>query len=158
MDSKPIPIAQGARMKRSRQQTEASIRVGGMGWVMGYKLHAVVTPQGWITRFAVQSANIDDRVMAQELLSPSEKATTLGDRGYVGCGIYARPRSNAKAPVATPPELSRLRKRVETVFSRLARCCSLGAMQLNSFRAVCTRSCRAVAAHNLMLFLEGFKL
>ena len=45
IDSKPLPIAQGARMKRPRQQSEAKIGPGSMGWVMGYKLHGVVDTQ-----------------------------------------------------------------------------------------------------------------
>ena len=36
IDSKPLPIAKGARMKRPRQQSEAKIGPGSMGWIMGY--------------------------------------------------------------------------------------------------------------------------
>ena len=154
IDSKPIPIAKGARIKRPRQQSEAKIGPGSMGWVMGYKLHAVVDVQGYFTRFAVVSANESEQGMARQLLTEHERSRTLGDKGYVGSGVYARTRENAKTPVAWPPVLGKLRKRIETVFSRLARCCSLGGVQLNSFQAVVTRTCRAVAAHNLMLHLE----
>ncbi|AXG99790.1 IS4/IS5 family transposase [Deinococcus wulumuqiensis] len=156
IDSKPLPIAQGARMKRPRQQSEAKIGPGSMGWVMGYKLHGVVDTQGYFTKFAIVAANESEQGVARELLSEYERSRTLGDKGYVGSGVYAKSREDAKTPVAWPPVLGKVRKRIESVFSRLARCCSLGEVQLNSFQAVVARTCRAVAAHNLMLHLERY--
>ncbi|WP_240319211.1 transposase [Deinococcus wulumuqiensis] len=87
-------------MKRPRQQSEAKIGPGSMGWVMGYKLHGVVDTQGYFTKFAIVAANESEQGVARELLSEYERSRTLGDKGYVGSGVYAKSRENAKTPVA----------------------------------------------------------
>ncbi len=63
-----------------------------MGWVMGYKLHGVVDTQGYFTKFAIVAANESEQGVARELLSEYERSRTLGDKGYVGSGVYAKSR------------------------------------------------------------------
>ncbi|MHA0036087.1 transposase (plasmid) [Deinococcus sp. PESE-38] len=155
IDSIPIPICRGARYNRPREQVEASGGRGSLGWVMGYKLHAVVSAGGMFKRFAVVGANVADPTVAKVLLDPhiDDLSAVLGDCAYLGCGVTAPSRSNAKKPTIWTTAMRKTRKMIETVFSRMVRCGLLVFGQLNSFRSVRTKVCRKVAMHNLLLYL-----
>lgn len=153
IDSKPVPICKGIRFKRPRAMVEAATGRGSMGWTHGFKLHAVVNTAGLVCRFAIVAANESDMTVARHLLEPGEAGVTLGDKGYQGCGVYAKPRSNLKKPPLWTGLMDRTRKMVETAFSSLARSQHLGLGQLNSFWSVRAAVCRKVAAHNLAYFL-----
>lgn len=79
--------------------------------------------------------------------------TTLGDKGYQGCGIYTPPKKNAKSPSFWSQSFDKARKSIEGVFSSLLRSKNLMLQQLNSFWSICSSVCRKIAAHNLILFL-----
>ncbi|RJF72039.1 hypothetical protein D3875_11200 [Deinococcus cavernae] len=155
IDSIPIPICRGARYDRPREQVEASGGRGSLGWIMGYKLHAVVSAGGMFKRFAVVGANVADPTVAKVLLNPriDDLSAVLGDCAYLVCGVTAPSRSNAKKPTTWTTAMRKTRKMVETVFSRMVRCGLLVFGQLNSFRSVRTKFCRKVAIHNLLLYL-----
>jgi transposase len=153
VDSKPVPICKGSRFKRPRAMVEAATGRGSMGWTHGFKLHAVVNTAGLVCRFAVVPANESDMSVARQLLEPDEAGRVLGDKGYQGCGVYAKPRANLKKLPIWTGLMDATRKRVETVFSSLARSQHLGLGQLNSYWAVRAAVCRKIAAHNLAYFL-----
>ena len=155
IDAIPIPICRGARYNRPREQVEASGGRGSLGWVMGYKLHAVVSATGMFKRFAVVGANVADPTVAKVLLDPhiDDLSAVLGDCAYLGCGVTSPSRSNAKKPTIWTTAMRKTRKMIETVFSRMVRCGLLVFGQLNSFRSVRTKVCRKVAMHNLLLYL-----
>jgi hypothetical protein len=89
----------------------------------------------------------------------------LGDKAYVGCGIFTPPKKrpcpkvhlmvkkNTKLPVPWLKLMDSARKLIETVFSSLTRGHFLVLNQLNSFWSVRASVCRKIAAHNLGLWL-----
>lgn len=135
--------------------SEAARGFSTLGPVYGFKLHAVVNSASMITRFAVVPANEADVTVARALLNPSQDdlERVLGDRAYLGCGVWAPSRSNAKRPNPWTPWMDAVRKLVETAFSSLVRSRNLVVRQLNSFWSVRASVCRKVAAHNLGLWL-----
>lgn len=106
-------------------------------------------------RFALVGANVADPTVAKALLDPQvdDLSAVPKDCAYLGCGINAPSRKNAKKTAPWTTAMRKTRRMIETVFSRMVRCGLLVLGQLNSFRAVRTKVCRKVAMHNLMLHL-----
>ncbi len=152
IDSKPLSICKGVRWKRPRAMTEATSGRGGLGWFYGFKLHAVTNQQGVICRFAVAPANEHDVTVARCLLADTT-ALVIGDKGYAGCQVYAKPKDNEFHPRVWTSALGWLRTSIESVFSSLLRSRHLLTGQLNSFWSIRASVCRKVAAHNLAWFL-----
>lgn len=111
----------------------------------GYKVHAMVTLEGYIPAFEITPASTDDREGLRVLVGGQSGLVVLGDKGYVGEALaeellghgiclMALKRSNSRTDWPKPVRqlVFRLRRRVETVFSQLAG-------QLNAER-VLTRS------------------
>jgi hypothetical protein len=155
VDSKPIPVCKGARFRHPRAMTEAARGFSTLGPVYGFKLHAVVNNAQMIARFAVVGANEADVTVARCLLDPEadEVERVLGDRAYLGCGVWTPSKRNALRPKSWTAWMDAARKIVETAFSSLTRCQHLVLGQLNSFWSVRASVCRKVAAHNLKIWL-----
>lgn len=49
----------------------------------GYKVHALVILEGFITTFILTLASIDDRRTLQDMVDPFSGSVILGDKGYV---------------------------------------------------------------------------
>ena len=156
IDSQPLPVCKGVRYTRDRQMSEAaSGRGGATKKFYGFRLHAICTGTGAICRFAVVPANEHDLTVARCLLDErlDDMHSLIGDKAYLGLGIYTPPKRNATEPGFWCGFFGRARKSTEAVFSSLQRCRNLALQQLNSFWSVCASVCRKVAAHNLILFL-----
>ncbi len=77
----------------------------------GYKVHALVTLEGYITAFEITPASTDDREGLRDLVDNCSNITILADKGYVGeklmqemqeqtiC-LFALKRSNSKEKLA----------------------------------------------------------
>lgn len=158
IDSTPLVHCVGARHLRPRAMSTASSGVGGhggygpTGYFYGFKLHAVIDDHGLIVRFAIVPAREADPTVARALLDEAETTLVLGDRGDQGCGVYAQPKKNFRAPRPWWGAMRWVRKTIETVFSRLDRSFHLMLPQLHSERSIRAHVCRKIAAHNLSLF------
>ena len=155
VDSKPIPICNLKRSGFPRAMTEAIYGFSTMGGVWGFKLHAVVNNVQMLCRFAIVPANEADVTVARCLLNSNEDEfdRILGDKAYLGMGIFTPSRENAKKPLPWTRLMGAARKLIETVFSSLTRGQHLVLGQLNSFWSVRASTCRKVAAHNLGIWL-----
>lgn len=156
IDSQPVPTCKGIRYSRARAMTEAtSGRGGATKQFYGFRLHAVCTGAGAICRFGIVPANEHDVTVASCLLDEryDDLHSLIGDKAYLGLGIYIPPKQNAKEPGFWCGFFAKARKAIEAVFSSLTRCRNLALQQLNSFWSVRASVCRKVAAHNLILFL-----
>ena len=155
VDSKPIPICNLKRSRFPRAMTEAIYGYSSMGGVWGFKLHAVVNNVQMLCRFAIVPANEADITVARCLLNSNEDELdrVLGDKAYLGMGIFTPSRENAKRPLPWTRLMGAARKLIETVFSSLTRGHHLVLGQLNSFWSVRASTCRKVAAHNLGIWL-----
>jgi hypothetical protein len=154
-DSKPIPVCHIKRYKFPRAMTEAAKGYGTMGGVFGFKLHAVVSNAAMLCRFAIVPANEADVTVARALLDADydELDRIVGDKAYIGMGIYTPPKANARHPAPWTRLMNSARKLIETVFSSLTRSKHLALGQLNSFWSVRACVCRKIAAHNLGIWL-----
>lgn len=96
----------------------------------GYKVHALITLEGYITAFEITPASTDDREGLRDLVENRSDIVILGDKGYVGENLahemeeqgiclMALKRSNSKTdwPKSVRQLIFKLRRRVETVFS-----------------------------------------
>ena len=50
---------------------------------LGLKLYLLTTLDGFITDFAINAANIDDKVAIWDLVAPYLRILILGDKGYI---------------------------------------------------------------------------
>lgn len=156
IDSMPLPICKGIRWKRLRAMTEAASGRCSMGKMYGFKLHSVISLSGMVSRFAIVPANEHDATVAKVLLAgDTQQLNLIGDKGYIGTGIYTPPKENTLVPWAWPDLLGRARKLVESTFSSLSRFANITLGQLNSFWSIRAKVCRKIAAHNLALFVFG---
>ena len=122
--------------------TEATVGFSTQGAVYGFKLHALTTPDGLIVKFAITPANEADVTVARALLTDTQRALTLGDKAYVGSGIYTPPKTNALNPGIWTSLMNTTRKMIESVFSSLTRTKYLVFGQRNSFRSIRAHTCR----------------
>ena len=90
----------------------------------GYKVHALVTLEGYITAFEITPASTDDREGLRDLVDNCSNITILADKGYVGeklmqemqeqtiC-LFALKRSNSKEnwPKSVRQLIFKLRRR-----------------------------------------------
>lgn len=154
-DSKPLPICKDKRRFQPRAMTEAARGFSTSGAVFGFKLHSIVNNAQMFCRFAITPANEADPTVFKALVNADEDELDriLGDKAYVGCGIFTPPKSNAKQPMPWTRLMDGARKLVESAFSSLARGQFLCLSQLNSFWSVRASVCRKIAAHNLRIWL-----
>ena len=134
----------------------------------GYKVHAMVTLEGYVTAFEVTPASTDDREGLHDLVDGQSGLVVLGDKGYTGGaladdlsrqGIYlmALKRSNSRTdwPRHMRQLIFRLRRRVETVFSQLSGQLNAERVLARSFQGVCTRLANKILAYNLCMTLNN---
>lgn len=156
-DSKPLPICKDKRRHQPRAMTEAARGFSTSGATFGFKLHALVNNAMMLCRFAIVPANEADPTVFKALIDSEhdDLGNILGDKGYVGCGIFTPSRCNAKQPMPWTKLMDSARKLIETAFSSLARGQHLCLPQLNSYWSVRACVCRKIAGHNLRIWL-GF--
>ena len=133
----------------------------------GYKVHAMITLEGFITTFEITPASVDDREILRDLTDGRSDITILGDKGYVGehlleeqkeqgiC-LMSLKRSNSKRnwPNSVKQLIFRLRRRVETVFSQLSEQLNAERVLAKSFQGLCTRLVNKILAHNLCMVMQ----
>ncbi len=128
IDSQPLPICKGVRYTRDRRMSEASSGRGGASKrFYGFRLHAICSGTGAICRFALVPANEHDVTVAKCLLDEryDDLHSLIGDKAYLGLGIYTPPKQNAKEPGFWCGFFAQARKSIEAVFSSLTRCRNL---------------------------------
>lgn len=130
----------------------------------GYKVHVIITLEGFITAFEVTPASVDDREGLRDMVANRSNLVILGDKGYVGevlaqemeeqgiC-LMSLKQSNSKVDWAKPVRqlIFRLRRRVETVFSQLSEQLNAERVLAKSFQGLCTRLVNKILAYNLCL-------
>lgn len=134
----------------------------------GYKVHALITLEGYIASFEITPASTDDREGLRDLADHWSNVTILADKGYVGKNmkqemqeknicLFALKRSNSKEnwPKSVRQLIFKLRRRVETVFSQLSGQLNAERVLAKSFQGLCTRLVNKVLAYNLCIALNS---
>ena len=134
----------------------------------GYKVHAMITLEGYITTFEITPASTDDREGLKDIIEGQSGLVILGDKGYVGEALtrelsdqgiclMALKRSNSKAdwPKSMRQLIFKLRRRVETVFSQLNEQLNAERVLAKSFQGLCTRLANKILGYNLCLVINS---
>ena len=133
----------------------------------GFKIHALITLDGFITAFDVTPASTDDREGLRDLMGEQYALSVIGDKGYVGeqlredmqdqniC-LLAPKRNNSKIQWSKPfrQMIFKFRRRVETVFSQLSQQLNAERVLSKTFRGLCTRLVSKVLAYDLALLIN----
>lgn len=168
IDSFPLPVCKFGRARYCR-----SFRADGANYgkcpskketYFGFKVHALITLEGYITAFEITPASVDDREGLRDLVENQLGLVILGDKGYTGnllwedmkkqgvCLMSLKP-SNYKEnwPKEVRQLIFRFRRRVETVFSQLTEQTNAERVLAKSFRGLCTRLQNKILGHNLCM-------
>ena len=133
----------------------------------GFKVHALITLDGFITAFDITPASTDDREGLRDLMGEEYALSVIGDKGYVGeqlredmqnqniC-LLALKRNNSKVQWSKPfrQMIFKFRRRVETVFSQLSQQLKAERVLAKTFRGLCTRLVNKVLAYDLSLLIN----
>ncbi len=147
----PLPVC---RPKRGQWYSFPGARwgYGTQADVYVYKLNAWVTPSGDIVQYLTRSANLHDTTVSDELnrqWPDFVRPRIIGDKGYCCLGDVFLPKSTTRYVTGwRPGRHSRLRKRIETMFSGLVKA-QIRSMQTKTLRSLRLRVVPAVLAHNL---------
>ncbi len=92
IDSFPLPVCKFGRARYCR-----SFRADGANYgrcpskketYFGFKVHALITLEGYITAFEVTPASVDDREGLRDLAEKRCGLVILGDKGYTGEALF----------------------------------------------------------------------
>lgn len=168
IDSFPLPVCKFGRARYCR-----SFRTDGASYgkcpskketYFGFKVHALITLEGYITAFEITPASVDDREGLRDLAEGRLDLTVFGDKGYTGkllwedmkrqgvCLMSLKP-SNYKEnwPKEVRQLIFRFRRRVETIFSQLCEQMNAERVLAKSFQGLCTRLQNKILGHNLCM-------
>jgi hypothetical protein len=168
VDCLPIPICQFARAYRCRcfaGEAAYGKDVVARQTFYGFRLHARLAWPGVITRFAVAPANVHDLTLLPALVEETS-GFVVGDRnywspslttefGHAGLALLApyrwttRDRTPARSAL-----LSRVRYRIDTVFSQLVERCVLKRVWARDAWHLWNRLLRLVLMHTLVVLFN----
>ena len=168
IDSFPLPVCRFGRARFCH-----SFRAYGANYgrcpskketYFGFKVHALITLEGYITAFEITPASVDDREGLRDLAENQFGLVILGDKGYTGENLYDDMRKKGICLMSLKPSnykknwpreirqlIFRFRRRVETVFSELSEQLNAERVLAKSFRGLCTRLQNKVLGHNLCM-------
>lgn len=168
IDSFPLPVCKFGRARYCR-----SFRADGANYgrcpskketYFGFKVHALITLEGYITAFEITPASVDDREGLRDHAENLLDLILLGDKGYTGDLLFEDMQSKGICLMSLKPSnykknwptdirrlIFRFRRRVETVFSQLSEQLNAEKVLAKSFRGLCTRLQNKVLGHNLCM-------
>jgi len=136
----------------------------------GYRVHAMCTQNGYITDFLITPAATDDRTAVWELVENYHRHLALvGDKGYISpilardlmtekaIQLFALKKNNAKNqdPKWLRRAVFKIRRRIETSFSQLARQFRAESTLAKAFWGLRTRLVSKFLAFNLGFFINS---
>ena len=172
IDSFPLPVCQFGRALFCDSFKEYGADYGYCPskkmHYFGYKVHALITLDGYITSFTVTPASVDDREGLRDLIAGHSGHTILADKGYIGDVLYDEMKSNGIILLALkrknsksqwPKDLRRTvfhhRRMVETSFSQLSEQLNAERVRAKSFQGLLTRLVCKVLAHNICMIINN---
>jgi hypothetical protein len=168
VDSLPLPVCQFARAYRCRRfagEAAYGKDVVARQTFYGFRLHARLAWPGVITRIALAPAHVHDRALVPALVDATA-GFVVGDRNYwspaltaelrrVGLWLLAPYRWASRDPApATSVFLSRVRYRIDTVFSQLAERCHIKRVWARDAWHLWNRLLRLVLMHTLAVLFN----
>lgn len=139
-----------------------------VGWYYGFKIHLLINHLGEIITFRITPANIDERVIAKELVK-GLKGKVYGDKGYVSkelkkdlenVDFIARKRNNMKKDILNEYDEHFLKKRslIETVNDFLKNVCQVDHSRHRSIPNFFVNVIAAITAYSFIKQKPSIKL
>ncbi|ARC83138.1 transposase DDE domain protein [Clostridium argentinense CDC 2741] len=171
IDSMPIPVCAFGRAHFHRSfKPEAAYGkcASKKQTYYGFKLHAVIALDGYISDFILTPADTDDRVAVWDLTAIAPFTTVIGDKGYIGeslalhlksenhINLVTIKRTNSKVKVSKQFRrmIFKARRRVETSFSQLSGQLNIQRVLAKSMWGLVSRITNKILAHNLCFFIN----
>ncbi len=168
IDSFPLPVCKFGRARYCRSFRENGANYGKCPskkeTYFGFKVHALITLEGYITAFEITPASVDDREGLRDLAEDHLGLVILGDKGYTGETLFEDMRAKGICLMSLKPSnyktnwprkvrqlIFRFRRRVETVFSQLSEQMNAEKVLAKSFQGLCTRLQNKILGHNLCM-------
>ena len=85
VDSFPLPVCKFGRAKYCnsfRGSADYGRCASKKETYFGFKVHALTTPEGFITNYEITPASIDDRAALRDLIFDKTDIIVIGDKGY----------------------------------------------------------------------------
>lgn len=134
IDSFPLPVCKFGHARYCRSFREDGANYGKCPskkeTYFGFKVHALITIEGYVTAFEITPASVDDREGLRDLAENHLRVTIFGDKGYTGENLLQDMREKGICLMSLKPSnhknnwpkeiwqlIFRFRRRVETVFS-----------------------------------------
>ena len=168
IDSFPLPVCKFGRAHFCR-----SFRADGANYgkcpskketYFGFRVHALITLEGYITAFEITPASVDDREGLRDFAENCLGLVILGDKGYTGETLFEDMRAKGICLMSLKPSnyktnwpgeirrlIFRFRRRVETVFSQLSEQMNAEKVLAKSYHGLCTRLQNKILGHNLCM-------
>lgn len=168
IDSFPLPVCKFGRAHFCR-----SFRTDGANYgkcpskketYFGFKVHALITLEGYVTAFEITPASVDDREGLRDFAENCLGLVILGDKGYTGETLFEDMRAKGICLMSLKPSnyktnwpseirrlIFRFRRRVETVFSQLSEQMNAEKVLAKSYHGLCTRLQNKILGHNLCM-------
>lgn len=171
MDSMPIPVCKFGRAHFNKTFSHKAAYgkcVSKKETYYGFKLHALIALDGYLTDFTLTPGNIDDRIAVWELTENLQFSTVIGDKGYVGdklalnlksensINLISLKRSNSKSliPKRFRQMIFKARRRVETSFSQLSEQLNIQRVLAKSMWGLTSRINNKILDHNICYFIN----
>ena len=168
IDSFPLPVCKFGRARYCRSFRENGANYGKCPskkeTYFGFKVHALITLEGYITAFEITPASVDDREGLRDLTENRMGLVVFGDKGYTGETLFEDMREKGICLMSLKPSnyktnwprklrqlIFGLRRRVETVFSQLSEQMNAEKVLAKSYRGLCTRLQNKILGHNLCM-------
>ncbi|MBE6082701.1 IS982 family transposase [Acidilutibacter cellobiosedens] len=172
VDSIPLPVCKFGRAKFHKTFRGYGATYGNCPSkkeiYFGYKLHLLVTLDGFITDFELTSSNTDDRDSLWDILKNYASITVLGDKGYTHKNLVSTlkqeknidliplKRDNEKVQYskAFRQLIFKLRRRIETTTSQLTEHLNIERVRAKSLWGLITRIKTKLLAYNLCYYIN----
>ena len=132
----------------------------------GYKVHVSTTTSGFVLKFEVTPANVDDREALPDIIEERDRVI-FGDKGYVsklleetfrfkGQMLLALKKNNAKENWTKEMRhfIFKVRRRIETTFSQLTCQLNIERVMAKSFYGLLTRLLSKILAFDICIFIN----
>ncbi len=169
-DGFPLPICHLARANHSRLFKDKAARsycAAKDEHYYGFKVLLVTTESGITIDYAIDAANVDERVLLKNTNVPAN-STIIADKGFIGNAFALSLEQQANIKLLTPTRKNMLqqishklaktivtiRKRIETTISQLTESFNINSTKARSFHGLIGRINRKILSYTTALFFN----
>jgi hypothetical protein len=169
-DGIPFPVCHLARAKRSRLFKDKVARhycAAKKEHYYGFKILLVTTESGIPIDYAIDAANVDERILLTNTSIPAN-STVIADKGFISEELALSLQQQANITLLTPKRrnmlrqisgklantITSIRKRIETSISQLTESFSINATKARSFHGLLGRINRKILSYTAALFFN----